>query len=102
MNDSSPPAPHFLRVVRALARVRDAAIPVAAVTTVFAGVACGAQDGVVAMGIVAMDGGNGGATTTSTTHTGTTSSSTSTSLGSGGFMVMPDGGETADGGDGGH
>ena len=39
MSNSAPKVPHFLRVVRALARVRGAALPLAAVaTTVVAGV----------------------------------------------------------------
>jgi hypothetical protein len=100
MKDSSPSAPHFLRVVRALARVSGVAAPVVVVTT---GLAGGCSDAGQAMGVA---GGGGSITTSSTSHTGgattTTSSSTSTSLGSGGFVGMPDAGGTTDGGDGGH
>jgi hypothetical protein len=52
MKVSTDNVPHFLRVVRALARVRGAAIPVAAVvTTVVAGLHCGpTEHGVVCFG----------------------------------------------------
>jgi hypothetical protein len=98
MKDAPPSAPHFLRVVRALARVRGAAIPLAAVTTVVAGVACGAKNGIVAGVEIMDDGGTGGDTTTSST-TGVASSGVSvmpdsgTSSSSGGFAGMPDGGD---------
>lgn len=102
MSDATPKAPHFLRVIRAIARVKGAAFPLAAVTTVVAGVHCG--DGVAVMGVTAMGGsGTGGGTTTTTTQsTSTTSSLTSAS--SGGFAVMDGGGSDAAtdaGGDGG-
>jgi len=45
MKDSQDSAPHFLRVVRAIARVKGAVVPLAAVTTVVAGLHCTA-DGV--------------------------------------------------------
>jgi hypothetical protein len=46
MSDLQPDVPHFLRVVRALARVRGAAIPLAAATTtIVSGVYCGAAHG---------------------------------------------------------
>jgi len=105
MSDKSSKAPHFLRVVRALARVRGAAVPIATVATAIVGsFNC-------AYGVPAMSGtgGAGGATT----HTGTAGSS---SLASGGFTGMgvtvmvdagPDGSSSstssgAGGGDGGH
>jgi hypothetical protein len=42
MSDSTP---HFLRVARALARVHRAAVPLAAITSVVAGVHCGSENG---------------------------------------------------------
>ena len=94
MRDATPKVPHFLRVVRALAGVRSAAFPIAAVaTTVVAGFHCGMEAGVV--GVIASTGGGGTATTT--THTGTGGSSTSsTSASSGGFVGM--GGSATDAG----
>ena len=62
MSDARSGLPHFLRVARALARVRGAAVPLAAITTVVAGVHCGAKNGAIYQGVVTT--GTGGDTTT--------------------------------------
>ena len=89
MNDSESGPPHFLRVARALARVRGAAIPLAAITTVVAGVNCSVDMGVV--GFATSSGSGGGAGSSSATGTTTSSSTSATAGSSGGFYVM-DGG----------
>jgi hypothetical protein len=89
-----PKLPHFLRVVRALARVSGMAAPMAAVVTT---VAAGCGDGVHGVGgFVTM--GTGGATTTTTT-TGGNTGCLGFCVADGGYdggpigdMVMPDGG----------
>lgn len=70
MSDERASTPHFLRVTRALAGVRDAALPIAAITTVVIGTYAGCANGtVVARGIQVMPegggGGDGGASTAS-------------------------------------
>jgi hypothetical protein len=50
MSDDRSGLPHFLRVARALARVRGAAVPLAAITTVIAGVHCGHRNGAIYQG----------------------------------------------------
>jgi hypothetical protein len=102
MKDVLPSAPHFLRVVRAVARVSGVTAPATVVaTSLFAG--CGGlpgtEQGTAGVPVMTTTHGNGGAGGASTSST---TSSTSTSLGSGGFVGMPDGGNATDGGDGGH
>jgi hypothetical protein len=86
MDDQQPTAPHFLRVVRALIRVRSAAIPLAAAATTVASLSCSSTSSSSAgtggygghvLGVTAMGG-----------HGGSTSSS---SISSSGIMTMPDG-----------
>jgi hypothetical protein len=112
MNDDR--LPHFLRVVRSLAKVRSSVPLATVITTVVAGVHCGHVDGVICEPPYC---GTGAAasSTSATTTTGSTSSTSTSTTSSGevglfpmdggyeggpvGDMVMPDAGE--DGGDGG-
>jgi hypothetical protein len=61
MSDATGNTPHFLRVVRALAKVRGTALPLVAVTTVVAGFYSGCSTGRIVSG----SGGDGGASASS-------------------------------------
>jgi hypothetical protein len=98
MSNDQRNVPHFLRVVRSIANVRGAAVPLAAVVTVMAGTYCSAETGVIVTGA---GGAGGNASTSTSTGTGGTGTggNASTSTGTGGspsastgVAVMPDGG----------